>query len=36
VRVPEIAAYKGLWMTAEPDDDNPAWSRTWIFKARFS
>jgi anti-sigma-K factor RskA len=30
------SGYKGVWLTAEPDDHTPAWSRNWVFKARFA
>lgn len=30
------SGYKGVWLTAEPDDHDPAWSKNWVFKARFA
>jgi anti-sigma-K factor RskA len=37
VPVPALeAGYKGVWLTAEPDDHNPAWSKAWVVKARFA
>jgi hypothetical protein len=37
VPVPALeTGYKGVWLTAEPDDHNPAWSKAWVVKARFA
>jgi anti-sigma-K factor RskA len=37
IPVPALeSGYKGVWLTAEPDDHDPAWSKNWVVKARFA
>jgi hypothetical protein len=38
VSLPEIDedGYGGVWLTREPDDGDPRWTRDWVFKARLT
>ena len=38
VSVPDMPGdgYGGVWLTREPDDGNPGWTRDWVFKARLT
>lgn len=38
VSLPQLPGegYRGVWLTREPDDGNPAWTSDWVFKARLT
>jgi hypothetical protein len=38
VTIPKLPGegYGGVWLTREPNDADPRWTRDWVFRARLT